>query len=615
MNWTEGNLARHSRAKQNNNHILKRQKQHFTKARSRLFNGNVKKSPITISFLNPEHVQRSHRHSKDYPSSPTRSLAIPNRGLVQPSKQRPLSLDRGNVHVIRDNRHKRDQETLLASEGGPSVQNWNHCSLADIVNEEKAREKRRRLLMKPDWAGLEMQQPIDLSFPGHIQASSQRLWGKPNTTTPGPANKLEAAKCYNVRKLKDTRARQVSIPPSQVDRISPIRIHIGSQSITNGTDSDWQLMEDRTKLPVSATQRGVGASSAGSLRPRGRQPLDSTNYSLPGTDTSFRPVAAISQHHVFEDAGRHLYQHEQPKHVVYASSEIYEPTPRRTETSAILYRSPSLKSNSGESVHAEIGRPNRRNSSEVADSKRWLNSLGPLENLVIPLARGSSLLDSPPYRPEISPGISETSSKLDFNSIEKPKTSTVESSSLTAGNSPSHLRAAEIRDSTVSQAILPLPEDDENAAWIKFIFGTDDNDRNAYQDATHCAAEELKPSELSISSTELAEFDESSSISREMTSETPYESSNADSNKAVANSSIITESIQSSFRFALPRTFVGKLAESGVMPMEMPPPPVPEARAKGRHRIRGRRGSGKKMCGGRTNIRALPDFDGDPIEE
>ncbi|CCF38990.1 hypothetical protein CH063_09938, partial [Colletotrichum higginsianum] len=66
------------------------------------------------------------------------------------------------------------------------------------------------------------------------------------------------------------------------------------------------------------------------------------------------------------------------------------------------------------------------------------------------------------------------------------------------------------------------------------------------------------------------------------------------------------------FRFARPKTFVGRLASSSVhdagpiLPLSI----HPESKKRGRPKRRSR----KKAKDGRANIRGLPDHDGDPIE-
>jgi hypothetical protein len=98
----------------------------------------------------------------------------------------------------------------------------------------------------------------------------------------------------------------------------------------------------------------------------------------------------------------------------------------------------------------------------------------------------------------------------------------------------------------------------------------------------------------------------------------PFERpSGPESDKATAGGSAISDSFQPSFRFALPQTFVGKLAATGAKPQKMPIPSVSAVWGKrGGRRMGGEKGCRrKKSYDGRTDIRALPDFDGDPIEE
>lgn len=210
----------------------------------------------------------------------------------------------------------------------------------------------------------------------------------------------------------------------------------------------------------------------------------------------------------------------------------------------------------------------------------------------------------------------------------------------------------------------------ENEAWRKFVFGLSEDDEaegTSFQDAAREAARDLKPSEASIithqdvssawgnnietidtsdirtehhtNTSQLATLD-SASYCSEMTelpelpdlesmfstigSSNNYESypTSPPPTEAVIGlssepNSTAVEPAQSqhheetSFRFAPPRTFVGKLSEPGDSAIQQfvarDPPPKASRRIKtvGKSRTRNKR----------TGIRALPDYAGDPIEE
>ncbi|KAF3005547.1 hypothetical protein E8E14_006551 [Neopestalotiopsis sp. 37M] len=215
--------------------------------------------------------------------------------------------------------------------------------------------------------------------------------------------------------------------------------------------------------------------------------------------------------------------------------------------SAFLQWSPSSKSDDSGSIHAQIGRPKRRPPSELAADARWLEHIMPAENLCIPLTRGSSLLESPPYRPDVSPGISELlsqSSQVHHQdheglSVDPSSAGTTRSASLHVTNQSSLILKAEKKNMTSQttpclesvhlskeqqgkpviihslesfigrtgdtqpcehsksaedDAKVSQPGTDDNAAWMKFVFGDGgevESQARVFQEAVHEAAEKL----------------------------------------------------------------------------------------------------------------------------
>ncbi|RYO92264.1 hypothetical protein DL766_001755 [Monosporascus sp. MC13-8B] len=198
-----------------------------------------------------------------------------------------------------------------------------------------------------------------------------------------------------------------------------------------------------------------------------------------------------------------------------------------------------------------------------------------------------------------------------------------------------------------SQSRTLNKEEEEEEAWMKFVFDTDSDElqRRAFDEAAHQVAHELKPSDSSISTTgeicftsnDLRDFEtvatcgtvhsisekqgSPAALSARTSSEShmatrgtiPSNSSNEPST-ATNNTSWVRSphqrTTEQEFRFAAPKTFVGKNASSRD-PMRTQVPLFQNAktiRAKGRGRRK------KTALDARPIIRELPDFDDDPIE-
>ncbi|ROW00740.1 hypothetical protein VMCG_06467 [Cytospora schulzeri] len=163
MNWTEGTLNRHSRGRKGKETIL-RQKEHFAKARSGLLNANFQNSPPSISFLTHPAVTSSLvRHASLNPaqSSPKRrNDALESSHYF--SEDHGKSPDPATIQqqqagnqTLRQKRHKLlfkgdwvgtgAQKPIEMKFSGPRA-SPNHAWGARLARHESSRHKLRQLL-------------------------------------------------------------------------------------------------------------------------------------------------------------------------------------------------------------------------------------------------------------------------------------------------------------------------------------------------------------------------------------------------------------------------------------------------------------------------------------
>lgn len=199
MNWTEGNLVRHSRGRQGKNkEIRARQREHFAKARASLLSSNVKTSPPSISFL-------AHQAN----ASP-------------PVHHRASSVPRKRTQDDRPSRTSRFFEDTTVEL--PSPAEFQQAQ----IEEEALRRKRQKLLLKGDWVGTNVQKPIGISFP-KPRASNGNPWGFPHSQS----SKQRLRHILGVRNTNGlVRTAETAAHLSQPVSRSHLRIRIGSQERT-----------------------------------------------------------------------------------------------------------------------------------------------------------------------------------------------------------------------------------------------------------------------------------------------------------------------------------------------------------------------------------------------
>ncbi|KAI2606310.1 uncharacterized protein GGS25DRAFT_384231 [Hypoxylon fragiforme] len=586
MNWTEGNLSRHSRGRQRNE-LLAKQKQHFAKVRNSLSRGGVKQSPVSISFLGARRSGSSGRRDG-------------SNGISHISPSSPLLTEK----------RKRSQS-----------------SRNDLKEQTSIREKRRRLLDMTDWVGLNLQQPTDIVFPRKIPALDGQKWGK-----------ADRVRAHMAQKRHET-ADLARLETAQEARNHPLRIQIGSQEIDPSDSTAFQPVTKRYSLaphPLSSSSH-KRSDQISSPEPSHARHLyvASVKKQASGVPRNERGGVARERRRMPRKAPVEPISMEEPTHVVYSSSMIHEPAPRRANEFPVLKWSPPASEDWG-SMKVDIERPARPfPPSGEADRELW-------KGWAVDLSDDISL--NVPTTPRIAAESSSPKAGSLPSDLQIRYPVYDASSELATSTSCQLLESAKCEQenvlTTIDDGTRPSPgyklahEDsqvrvtDENEIWMKFAFDGDIDELEAdmFREAAHQAAVELRPSETStdgvntIKMTTTCETDPLNFLDTRQTdatfSSTSSESHIAthgtvvseptSSNIATTGSTNVAEP-ESRFRFAQPKPFVGKLADPSV---HVQGPPLRPKDAKKR---RGR--SKKKAVDGRTDIRRLPDFDGDPIEE
>ncbi|KAI1113965.1 hypothetical protein F5Y14DRAFT_462094 [Nemania sp. NC0429] len=590
MNWTEGSLARHSRGRQRNA-LIARQKQHFAKVRSNLLNGQSKKAPVpfTISFLAPKLDSESlcrvspPRHNHHKPPAPLLSI---NR---ETGREYPTSL------------HDVDRDALPTN-----------------------LDRRKRLLEKSDWAGLRLQKPLDISFPGQIYATKR--W----TRAVRPQERTRSGLG------EDTATHGVERRNERLRR-SSMRIQIGSQEIRPSIATGSQPSIRRHDLGP----RKSALTSQHKLTSEGGQRMYPSGYGRYG-DSSIASIDSAPRIPTLFD------KPQTPINVVYASSAIQEPAPRRNGDFPVLQWSPSSSEDRG-SMQVEIERPIRPvPPSQESQQEKWRDWVlcdgSPNFSLNSPLAA----LNNAEVHTEHSESSSLTlPSHLQLRLPSLPLSSEASRSPAPEDSSSEDLAirpiaacpegSGKLLPSKQQQCIHETKQDspgDLNMKWMKFACGDDGNSEElmeeAFKEAAHQAAVELRPSDTSDNAegytetaatcgTELLtdnQDDHDASfpdipLGSQMTSIETTGSEIASSNIATVGSS--NEPSHKLTRFIKPKTFVGKYANTDNIPTARTSMVhIPRVSGSGKRKRKRRK---KMAMDGRTDIRNLPNFDGDPIEE
>ncbi|KAI1390070.1 uncharacterized protein F4822DRAFT_428416 [Hypoxylon trugodes] len=585
MNWTEGNLARHSRGK-GRNELLTKQKQHFAKVRNGPLRGRVRQSPITISFLGPQRVS-DQKHRENGGSDENVSHQPPTSPLLIAERSRAQDLP--------------DRERIL------------------------------RLLGKPDWVGLDLQQPINITFPQQRQTPTNPRW-----------RRMERLRVRTTQ----LRGRPVHTSNSQESEAAQrpqdrkLRMQIGSREIQPSVSTASQPSTRRYSLapyPLVDPSRRFPRSFASPEPSQARHfYVTSRSSQCSQKPMNYRNEVAREHGDTYHKTLARPRLSEEPTHIVCSSSIIHEPIPRRSGDFPILkWSPPPIEERGSMEVEVELP-PEPIPLSQEVDQKRW--------KILVMNSSDIPPIDAPTSPLITVPSVSSKASTLPFHlqrrlpSFDFPSEPDMNSS---AGCAPLSTDGLEAIEATSHEEDCPPPKKrqdhnrkevqpmNDNDAWMKFAFDGDSEELGAevFAKAARQVAAELVPSDTStdsVNATETAAICGSTSFTddRDNQDENFLAESGSEShvathgtaasesvcsNMATAGSASVADS-ESRFRFVQPRTFVGKLADSGPSSTQMPPPMLGHGKRK-----RGR--PKKRAADGRADIRRLPGFDGDPIEE
>ncbi|KAI1274080.1 hypothetical protein F5Y07DRAFT_224576 [Xylaria sp. FL0933] len=587
MNWTEGSLARHSRGRQRNA-LITRQKQHFAKARSGLLNPRPKPGPVSISFLS----------SKSTPESPWRvSVSRNHDGRLSASPS--LSNNREPQREYSPYTRRNDDREDLATDF----------------------DRRRRLLEKPDWAGLRLQEPLDISFPGQIYATKR--WTRAASPRETPPREPKRHATPDEEELYKRRKR------------SSMRIQIGSQVIQPSIETRSQPSTSRHTLDTEPSAHVSHHKSRLRTKPQ---------CSDRGTD---RHRAAVSNDSL-RTSPTFLGDYEPPFNVVCSAPIIYEPAPRRIFTSQ-TQQWLSSSADDRQSMEVEIERPIRPvPSSQESEQQRWkdwvacdessnLMSNSPFTTVVTSEIQTrdseSSVITLPshlqPRLPSLhlsserglTPGRSLAERSLTYISPDKASRS---HDSPQGGRCPLENNSPLLPNQHCIPPKEPVTPDDLNDIWRQFACGDDEDSEqlleDAFKEAAHRAAVELHEylETVATCGTELTTSDhhhKSDDTSLEPSSESIMATKGTTGSETVLSTMATIgssdEPLSNPSSFTLPKAFIGKYAnvDRGSIPARCFNADVPRGDKKGKRKRR------KMATDGRTDIRGLPDFDGDPIEE
>ncbi|KAI2639967.1 hypothetical protein GGS21DRAFT_388994 [Xylaria nigripes] len=587
MNWTEGNLARHSRGK-HRNALIARQKQHFAKVRHNLLSGRAKQGPAatTVPFLGLEPISES----------PARGIS-----LRKHDDQSFTPLQSHNPGF------ERRYSTYLPNDGRASLP-------TDL-------DRRKKLLRKSDWAGLRLQRPLDISFPGQVYVTKR--WARAARIP----EKVSESSRHNVTAHVENRPRRL--------KRSSMKIHIGGQEIQPSlvTGSQHSTRPYTAEPHRSAYKSKQHHFSSG----RGEHLLHYPSRHTDAVSSAIYPAIPAS-----------LGRLETPVNVVYSSSVIHEPAPRRSGDFRVLRWSPSISEDRGSSMRVEIERStNVVSTSQESEQKRWKNWILYKNSSDVSTNSLSKGMDIPDICSEDS-----SSSALTLPSHLQPQLPIFHLLSEAQPShkcvSPEHIITEDVTEKHGHfEDTQPRPEnvdsmlpknstcrrnpDDLNDVWMRFTCGDENSVElrmDAIEEATHRVALELRPSDTSssveegIEVTATCEAEVSSTndeYEEDVTSPRPpsqshaatHETTNpsaASSNNATTGSS--DEVARNAALFVMPKFFVGKYVNTKRAKAARSSIIAFPNRSKGRGKKKQ-----KVTMDGRTNIRNLPDFDGDPIEE
>lgn len=707
MNWTEGNLARHSR-RGKNAELVARQKKYFATARSGFFQpSGTRAGPPSISFLpSPKSKHASAPRASYVTSTASNSSRHGSSGHNQipdvASLRSTRGEHRGSYSVLATapkSNFKSAPEDKIAQylDFAPKRPHTDEHHEADDLLYIHA--KRRRLLQVGDWAGLSqnVRSRVDLG-PPPPRTSPKNGWSK-RASLPQP-----------VRRPKDTlpldsasRRRHPSTNNLQVDSETAYSIQIGSQPgrRKHQTFDQPRHSQELTQISLSDMESQVSETPSDSpssicRRLRTLQNSERTKPSLGcplSTTPKSRKQRASGTGEYHQEQRESSFEGPVPR-ITYSSSVIHGPIPRRHSTilnSGVDWSCTPI-TDAPSSVQVEIGGVRETiTPNQLADDTKWRNWLIPSSCSQSPKSQ------SLPPQVCISPGVSMLSSlmahelptfepladgQIDGQTDDMlPKhrggkyyggKSLIDSrdgsqSPYSDEGSPDELELppvermkpgafSKLNDATLTKQ---AKTDVDNSTWMKFLFEDDEDSseiiNHALNEATSAAAQRVSSRTQVLAAAPLATMpsdglhktSSAATCGTTLRRDSPIMTARSDScdlsvssawqsramspgipvssrfteqeDQADAHASMIAECGASEDDkgpkpvFTMPSTFVGKLSTSGhgagtgMHSSSLSCQPSKSMRRRGRPK--------RRALDGRPEIRNLPDFSSDPIEE
>ncbi|CAH0058810.1 unnamed protein product [Clonostachys solani] len=635
MNWTEGALARHSR-RRGWNEDAARQKQYFAKARAHQCQRPVltNTSEGTNRSFVPDHIPQTPKSALVNPkitSIPQTSVQKSRRRTQRLSNECRKMAPETFVSPFFEMGRKRGRDSPISKSLSPNAPS------PDIES------KRRKLLEKRDWTGIEVQKPLIVDF-----------------SHPRPEN------LFNHQRKGAYRGHD-----SAYKADDPMQIRIGAHNLkwSNQNNSlitpsltsefltsfqDWESFGPCTPVhvPSSPSHHSFGMSTSPSVQANTLPPychLQGTSYNagiLHGQDMNYNSLDGCCGD-------------EEPKFKVQSTpAEFHHPQPSRGERPRLFdLRSPEPQQSG--SMIVELGGPiPYQNCDEEEEWRNWLHKTAASPVL-------SSSRESTQVQPESPVTLVEESEesenkKTSMTQIEweqdsqhsipgagTEKVSTVNPTEVHATSQDLMLPsvcdllvapAFQAFDDFVGVEEAPqmsyadllgeatgtLTEADDDEIWKKFIFDNDsDLTESTIGEVQADTATKLMDSQSSchpayVQSTPNGDTDITSFGKSVSDNPGGFEWSSDETSSNLLENCLIEDKPQwyeqgplsgnpeqDDFKFHHPRPFIGRLAsQTNATPM---PKDSPLKRSRGRPK--------KKRDAHRPDIRAMPNFDGDPIDD
>lgn len=367
MNWTESALNRHSRRKGWNEDAA-RQKQYFAKARARFHQSSIIKVPgAQTSHFIPSYIPQSslgkdHQQNASKPHLKLKPTPIVTRShLLQLSSNSGTPPNGQPIMASRPQLGKRNQDSLRDTEGSQE-------------NEPPDFEaKRRRLLEKSDWTGVEYQKSLITDYPRQSQSNTRK-------------KVIHQPQTHLVRTISASR-QQRSHNHRQVDRPTDqsMRLRIGSQDLRWSRDSnsvrspvstkgnllslrDWQSQHSTSTSPHPSISASLLTANISSNAPTSARP-----HRKPARSVTQRPGFDFVRQQI-----ENLHQTACQNHPIVIRSApkyLHQPSPTRPGTPP-WFNLQSPGPDDSASMIAEVGGlpPQLRTNPDDAHWRSWMNT-------------------------------------------------------------------------------------------------------------------------------------------------------------------------------------------------------------------------------------------------